>query len=92
VFFMVLFGGAYAWLACQPTIDRHLVALAAIGKGGDFAVIVTFWLLGEAPARGVLSASGDLVLAGIFAWWLLGAQQGAVAGRLASALPRQQSR
>jgi hypothetical protein len=80
-FFVVLFGGAYAWLACQPAIDRPLVALAATGKAGVFAVIVTFWLLGEAPGRGVLVAAGDLVLAGIFAWWLLGAQQSAAADR-----------
>jgi hypothetical protein len=79
--FVVLFGGAYAWLAQQTTIDRPLVALAAIGKTGVFAVIVTCWLLGEAPGRGVLGASGDLVLAGIFAWWLLVARQGAAADR-----------
>jgi hypothetical protein len=75
-FFVLLFAGAYAWLARQPTIDRPLVALAAIGKAGVFAVIARFWLLGEAPGRGVLAATGDLILAGIFAWWLLGAQQG----------------
>src|SRR5262249_32717196 len=46
-FFVVLFGGAYAWLARQTNIDRPLVALAAIGKAGVFAVLVTFWLLGE---------------------------------------------
>jgi hypothetical protein len=74
-FFVVLFGGAYAWLARQPTIDRPLVALAAIGKAGVFAVIFTFWLFGEAPGRGVLAAIGDLALAGIFAGWLLAPQQ-----------------
>jgi hypothetical protein len=88
-FFVVLFGGAYAWLARQPTLDRPLVALAAIGKAGVFAVIVTFWLLGEAPSRGVLAATGDLVLAGIFAWWLLRTRQGAAADQLASALLRR---
>jgi hypothetical protein len=76
-FFVALFGGAYAWLARQPSIDRPLVALAAIGKAGVFALMVTFWLLGEVPGRGVLAAVGDLVLAGIFAWWLLGGQPGA---------------
>lgn len=72
VFFVVLFAGAYAWLAGQPTIDRPLVAFAALGKVGFFAIIVIFWLLGETPGRGVLAATGDLVLAGLFAWWLLG--------------------
>ncbi len=70
-FFVVLFGGAYAWLACQPTIDRPLVALAAIGKAGVIAIILACWCLGEASGRGVLAASGDLVFAGIFARWLL---------------------
>jgi hypothetical protein len=73
-FFVLLFGGSYAWLALQPNIDRPLVALAAIGKGGVFGLIVVFWLRGEAPGGGVLAATGDLVLAGIFAWWLLGAR------------------
>ena len=75
--FIVLFGGAYAWLARQPTIDRPLVALAAIGKSGVFVVVVTFWFLGDVPGRGVLAATGDLVFAGIFAWWLVNAQPSA---------------
>jgi hypothetical protein len=70
--FVVLFAGAYAWLALQPNINRPLVAFAAIGKAGAFAVVFVFWILGMAPGRGVLPATGDLVLAGIFAWWLLG--------------------
>jgi hypothetical protein len=77
--FVGLFGGAYAWLACQPTIDRPLVALAAIGKAAVFALLFVFWLLGEAPGRVVLAAVGDLIFAGIFAWWLLAAQQRATA-------------
>ncbi len=72
-FFVLLFAGAYAWLARQPQIDRPLVALAAIGKAGFFALIVIFWLLGAAPGRAVLAAIGDLLLAGIFVGWLLGA-------------------
>jgi len=71
--FVALFGGAYAWLARQPRIDRPLVAMAALGKAGVFAVILVCWLLGEAPGRGVLSVSGDLAFAAVFAWWLLGA-------------------
>jgi hypothetical protein len=70
-FFVLLFAGAYAWLACQPAIDRPLVALSAIGKAGAFMVICIFWLLGEIPGRGVMTASGDLIFAGIFTWWLL---------------------
>jgi hypothetical protein len=70
-FFVALFGVAYAWLARQPIIDRPLVALAAVGKAGVFAVILVFWLFGEAPGRGVLVATGDVIFAGIFAWWLV---------------------
>jgi len=70
--FIALFGGSYAWLASQPVIDRPLVAFAAIGKTGFFVVSFVCWLLGEAPGRGVVAATGDLVFAAIFAWWLLG--------------------
>jgi hypothetical protein len=70
-FFVALFGGAYAWLARQPTIDRPLVAFAAIGKTGVFVLIFILWLLGSAPGRGVLAAVGDLALAGVFVSWLL---------------------
>ena len=70
-FFVLLFGGAYAWLAMQGEIDRPLVAFAAIGKAGVFTLILVLWIVGSAPPRGVLAASGDLVLAVIFAWYLL---------------------
>jgi hypothetical protein len=71
VLFVLLFGGAYVWLALQSRIDRPLVALAAIGKAAFFAVVSGFWLLGDVPARAVLAASGDLMFAIVFAWWLL---------------------
>jgi hypothetical protein len=70
-FFVVLFAGAYAWLARQPTIDRPLVAFSAIGKAGSFVLMLILCLLGEIPGRSVLLASGDLIFACIFAWWLL---------------------
>lgn len=70
--FMVLsFGAAYAWLALQPQIDRPLVALTGIGKTGFFAIMVLCWLRGEVPGHGVLVASGDLVFAVLFFFWLL---------------------
>ena len=71
-FFIVLFGGAYAWLALQPRLDRPLVAFSAIGKAGAFAVVVGCWMAGAVEARAVLAITGDLVFAAIFAWWLLG--------------------
>jgi hypothetical protein len=70
-YFVLLFGGAYAWLALQPTIDRPMVALAAVGKSGVFTLIFVFWLIGHVPGLGVVAAIGDLVLAVIFAHWLL---------------------
>jgi hypothetical protein len=71
-FFIVLFGGAYAWLALQPRFDRPLVAFSAIGKAGAFAVVLACWVAGAVEGRAVLAITGDLVFAAIFAWWLLG--------------------
>jgi len=71
-FLIALFAGTYAWLARQPRIDRPLVAFAALGKSGFFVVTFGLWVLGEASTQGVVGASGDLILAAIFAWWLLG--------------------
>ncbi len=68
---VLLFAGTYAWLARQPEIDRPLVAFSAIGKASFVAVVVACWLLGEAPGQGFVASLGDLVLATIFAWWLL---------------------
>jgi hypothetical protein len=69
-FLVALFGATYGWLARQPRIDRPLVAFCAIGKTGFFTVAFACWLLGALPGRGAFTASGDLVFAGIFAWWL----------------------
>jgi hypothetical protein len=71
-FCVLLFGGTYAWLATQPTIDRALVAFSAIGKAGVFAVVFCLWLASEAQGRSVLVISGDLAFATVFAWWLWG--------------------
>ena len=69
--FILLFGGAYAWVARQAVIDRSLVAFGAIGKASAFAIVSVLWLLGDVPARCVALMSGDLALAAIFAWGLL---------------------
>jgi len=70
--FIVLFGGSYAWLALQSRFDRPLVAFGAIGKASAFAVVLACWVAGAVEGRAVLAITGDLVLAAIFAWWLLG--------------------
>jgi hypothetical protein len=71
VVFILLFGGTYAWVASQPTINRPMVALGAIGKASAFAAVFACWLAGAAPALSVVGMSGDLVLATLFASWLL---------------------
>jgi hypothetical protein len=70
--FVALFAGLYGWLAMQPEIDRPMVALGAIGKAGAFSSMVALWGFGELRALVVLAGTGDLILAAIFTWWLLG--------------------
>jgi hypothetical protein len=67
--FLALFGGAYAWLATQPRIDRAFVAFGAIGKALAFASMAGLWLLGLASGRWTLLMAGDLAFAAVFAWW-----------------------
>jgi hypothetical protein len=72
--FVLLFGGAYAWLATQQSINRPFLAFGAIGKAGAFSVVFILWLASEATGRSVLVISGDLFFAAVFTWWLVGAQ------------------
>lgn len=69
-YFVLLFGGAYGWLAMQPRIDRPLVAFLAIGKAGFFVLTLGCWLAGVASGLGVVGAAGDLAFAAVFASWL----------------------
>jgi hypothetical protein len=66
--FVLLFGGAYAWLAVQRVVDRALVVFGAIGKTSAFIVIVVLWRMGAAGGLGALLATGDVVLAAVFLW------------------------
>jgi len=70
--FVLLFGGAYLWLAQQAVIDRPFVIFGAIGKASAFALICILWLAGAASGVAVMIASGDLVLAALFLWCLRG--------------------
>ncbi len=83
--FVLLFGGAYAWLAVQPTINRPFVAFGAIGKASAFFLVLILWIAGEVPVRGVAMISGDLAFAALFAWCLAGAPAALRAEPLASA-------
>ena len=51
---------------------RPLVAFGAIGKASAFALMLVLWLCGAAGPGGVAIFSGDLLLAGLFAWCLAG--------------------
>jgi hypothetical protein len=73
VLFVLLFAWLYAWLARQPRIERPLVGLAAVGKASAFATVLLSYLLGDVSLLAVLAMSGDLLLAAVYAWWLLGA-------------------
>ena len=70
--FVALFGGAYAWLAMRPAIDRSLVAFSAIGKTCAFALFAASWVFGAASGRLAALGAGDLALAALFAWCLAG--------------------
>jgi hypothetical protein len=67
-YFVALFGAAYAWMAWQPTTNRPLIALSAIGKSGVFVLMLILWFLGEVPVQTLLLTIGDLLLAGVFVW------------------------
>lgn len=71
---VLLFGGMYGWLAMQLEIHRPLLTIGALSKTFVFCVFVASWALGEVPLLSVVGASGDLVLAGLFTWWLMGAR------------------
>lgn len=73
--FVLLFGGAYLWLAQQAQVDRPLVMFGAIGKTSAFLLFSGLWLAGSASGAGVLVASGDLVLAAVFVWCLRGGRR-----------------
>ena len=71
---VALFGAVYLWLALRARLDTAVVpilVLGAVGKAGFFGIYVLAWLRGELPGAAAASASGDLLLAGIFAWWAI---------------------
>jgi len=68
-FTIALFGGVYAWLAIQPSINRGLVVVGGLGKLGFFAITLAYAIAGEVPPGMALNATPDLLLAAIFLWW-----------------------
>jgi hypothetical protein len=70
--FVLLFGGAYVYLAAQPKIQKPFVAFGAIGKTTAFVAAVALWLGQHLSAFGVALLAGDLAFAAFFAWCLIG--------------------
>jgi len=71
---VLLWAGAYAWLANQPEPNRPMVAFAAVGKAIVFAGVLVLAFAKEVPIILACVASGELVFAAYFTWWLIGAQ------------------
>jgi hypothetical protein len=71
---ILIFAGAYAWLASRGSIDRPLLAVGAAGKIGFFTVSAAFWATGDLTFEQAAQATPDLVLGSIFAWHLLGSR------------------
>lgn len=68
---ILVFAGAYVWLARGPELDRPLVLVAAVLKAAFFAMAALCWYRGEASGSLVGVATIDLAFAAIFIWWLL---------------------
>lgn len=73
-FLIAAFGAVYAWLSVQKVIDRPLICFSAVAKTGVFIIAFLVWVRGSASGMTVLFTVGDLVFAGIFFAWLLGAR------------------
>ncbi|MGI9293061.1 MAG: hypothetical protein ACR2PS_03690 [Pseudomonadales bacterium] len=67
---IALFGFTYAWLARQPNIDQPILFLGAAGKSCVFILAAVMWLLGSVSGRLAALATGDLVFALLWFWWL----------------------
>ena len=64
------FGILYFWLGMTGRSDRAFLIIAAIGKFAFFGLMLTYWLAGDFPAIAPVVASGDLITALLFTYWL----------------------
>ena len=64
--FILLFGLAYLWIGLDVRGKAPLILLGAVGKLMMFALALTHWLLGMAPAAFPALGAGDLVYAVLF--------------------------
>ena len=70
-YMVLIFGGVYAWLALQDSINRPLLAVGVIGKLGVFAICLGLWLMSQADVATVLVSSVDLALGLLWLSYLL---------------------
>ncbi|HUP92361.1 MAG TPA: hypothetical protein VM074_08955 [Solimonas sp.] len=63
---VVVFGGAYAWIALAPQGKRALILTAVVGKGAVLAVVLAHCLAGSLPWTVAGLAAGDGVFALLF--------------------------
>jgi hypothetical protein len=64
------FGVLYCWLGATGRPDRAFLIIAATGKFAFWSLTVVYWWSGDFPAIAPLVASGDLIGAIAFTWWL----------------------
>ena len=64
------FGVLYVWVAVKKQSDRAFLMIAVIGKFAFWSLNFAFWLIGDFPGIAPVVASGDLITAILFAWWL----------------------
>jgi hypothetical protein len=64
--FILLFAGAYGWVALKPMTNRPLILLGAIGKLVAVVCVAVPWMTGAIDARLPSLAAGDLVFAALF--------------------------
>ncbi|HEY9877423.1 MAG TPA: hypothetical protein V6D29_03150 [Leptolyngbyaceae cyanobacterium] len=65
-----IFGVAYAWLAITAKPEYLFVAVAAACKVAIALFFFVFWLTGDLPPIVLFAASGDLLFAVIFIFWI----------------------
>ena len=64
------FGVLYVWVAVTARSERAFIMIAAIGKFGFWSLMLIYWCRGDFPVVAPLVATGDLISALLFAWWL----------------------
>lgn len=65
------FGILYLWLGITARSERAFLIIAAIGKFAFFGLMLSYWLAGDFLVAAPLVASGDLICALLFTYWLL---------------------